>query len=242
MSRNYQFGVTYLLSKNKDSGGEREQPVQPRGRVRPIEPRPAPPPGRQLGGAAALGRSSSAASASSPRAGRIGATTGGIDINGDGAAGGRSSDLRRRSALQHRLRVPRHPRRRAHSAQPADAPTPWPASTFAWRRRSRSSGVRIEPSLEVFNVFNRQNYAPNAYNTNLTNARFGLPGSFAVAALPAAPDAARPSHGFLESFPASSSSARCPARDPPACGAFFVAVPGSWSLVRDLVPGAGCTP
>ena len=31
MSRNYQFGLTYLLSKNKDSGGGREQSLQPRG-------------------------------------------------------------------------------------------------------------------------------------------------------------------------------------------------------------------
>lgn len=43
-------------------------------------------------------------------------------------------------------------------------------------RRFRLNGIRIDPSLELFNVFNRENYAPSAYNGNLASAAFGRPG------------------------------------------------------------------
>ena len=36
--------------------------------------------------------------------------------------------------------------------------------------------VRVEPLFEVFNLFNRRNYDPGAYQTSLANARFGQEG------------------------------------------------------------------
>ena len=46
---------------------------------------------------------------------------------------------------------------------------------FAWRFFA-TEGVFIEPSIEVFNVFNRENYDPRAYGTNLGSPAFGQPG------------------------------------------------------------------
>jgi hypothetical protein len=39
-----------------------------------------------------------------------------------------------------------------------------------------SRGIELQPSLEVFNLFNRQNYDPAAYNISMTSPRFMLPG------------------------------------------------------------------
>jgi len=39
-----------------------------------------------------------------------------------------------------------------------------------------SRGIELQPSLEVFNLFNRQNNDPAAYNINMTSPRFMLPG------------------------------------------------------------------
>jgi carboxypeptidase family protein/TonB-dependent receptor-like protein len=39
-----------------------------------------------------------------------------------------------------------------------------------------SRGMELQPSVEVFNVFNRQNNDPAAYNINMTSPRFMLPG------------------------------------------------------------------
>jgi hypothetical protein len=36
--------------------------------------------------------------------------------------------------------------------------------------------VRAEPLFEVFNLLNRRNYDPGAYQTSLANARFGQEG------------------------------------------------------------------
>ena len=47
---------------------------------------------------------------------------------------------------------------------------------FAWRARISDGAVSIEPSFEVFNVFNRENYDPRAYGTNLGSGAFGQPG------------------------------------------------------------------
>lgn len=41
---------------------------------------------------------------------------------------------------------------------------------------SLSRGMEVQPSIEVFNVFNRQNNDPAAYNINITSPRFMLPG------------------------------------------------------------------
>ena len=38
------------------------------------------------------------------------------------------------------------------------------------------AGVRVEPLFEVFNLFNRRNYDPGAYQTSLANVRLGQEG------------------------------------------------------------------
>jgi hypothetical protein len=174
MTKVYQFGVTYLLSKNQDSGSGANNPFDL---------------------AAEFGRStldqrhrlvanwvvrlpyqllfSGISYIAGGRA--IGATTGGIDINGDTATGADRPvcGLDPRFAagctflgIANGQRIPRNPLM-------SD-----PVARFDVRlaRTFPVKGVRFEPSLEAFNLFNRRNYAPQAYNTNLTNARFGLPG------------------------------------------------------------------
>ena len=44
------------------------------------------------------------------------------------------------------------------------------------RRFEFGHGVYVDPMIEVFNLFNRQNYDPGTYNANLASARFGFPG------------------------------------------------------------------
>jgi hypothetical protein len=174
MSRNYQYGVTYLLSKNKDSGGGANNPFD-------LD--------------AEFGRStldqrhrfvanwvarlpwdvifSGVSFIASGRA--LSATTGGIDINGDTATGADRPicgvDPRFNAGcaalgVPNGERIPRNP----HRSDPVARFDVRFARTFPIKQ------VRIEPSLEAFNVFNRRNYAPAAYNLNLTNARFGQPG------------------------------------------------------------------
>ena len=46
---------------------------------------------------------------------------------------------------------------------------------FGWRAYLRED-VFIEPSIEVFNLFNRENYDPLAFNTSLASSGFGSPG------------------------------------------------------------------
>jgi hypothetical protein len=36
--------------------------------------------------------------------------------------------------------------------------------------------VTVDPTIEVFNLFNRQNNDPTTYNANLASQNFGLPG------------------------------------------------------------------
>ena len=174
MSQNYQFGLTYLLSKNRDSGPSANNPFD-------LE--------------AEFGRSaldqrhrlvgnwvvrlpfetvfSGIAFVASGRA--LGATTGGIDTNGDGVATADrpicGMDARFNAGcaflgVPNGERIPRNPLTSDEVAR------------FDMRlaKTVRVGKVRFEPSVEVFNVFNRRNYAPNTYNTNLTNARFGQPG------------------------------------------------------------------
>jgi len=174
MSRNYQFGLTYLLSKNKDSGAGANNPFNLEdeyGRSN-LDQRH-----RLVGNwVVRLPWDIVFSGVSFVASGRaLGATTGGIDINGDGAAGADRPtcgiDPRFTTGcaflgVPNGERIPRNP-------LTSDA-----VARFDVRvaKTVRIRGIRIEPSLEAFNVFNRQNYAPNAYNTNLTNARFGLPG------------------------------------------------------------------
>ena len=47
---------------------------------------------------------------------------------------------------------------------------------FAWRLRISEGAVSIEPSFELFNLFNRENYDPRRYGTNLGSGAFGQPG------------------------------------------------------------------
>ena len=46
---------------------------------------------------------------------------------------------------------------------------------FGWRAYLGEDDF-IEPSIEVFNLFNRENYDPLTYNTNLGSSGFGSPG------------------------------------------------------------------
>jgi hypothetical protein len=46
---------------------------------------------------------------------------------------------------------------------------------FGWRGFITDQ-IFIEPSIEIFNLFNRENYDPSRYNTNLASGAFGQPG------------------------------------------------------------------
>lgn len=43
-------------------------------------------------------------------------------------------------------------------------------------RRFTFGRVHVDPTIEVFNVLNRQNNDPGTYNTALSSPRFGAPG------------------------------------------------------------------
>jgi hypothetical protein len=174
MANGFQFGATYLLSKNEDTASTPNNPFD-------ID--------------ADYGRSSQDQRhrftanwvvrlpyafnfngifyAASGQA--IGATTGGIDINGDVSTGGD----RPTCGLDPRFNpgctvlglatgqiVPRNPLR----SEPVARFDVRVSRTFPLRN------VRIEPLFEVFNLFNRQNNDPGAYQTSLANARFGQAG------------------------------------------------------------------
>ena len=47
---------------------------------------------------------------------------------------------------------------------------------IAWQLRVSEGAVTIEPSLEVFNLFNRENFDPFRFGTNVTSGAFGQPG------------------------------------------------------------------
>lgn len=174
MANNYQYGLTYLLSKNEDTSTTPLNPFDP---------------------LADYGRSSQDQRhrltanwvvrlpwafnfngilyAASGQA--IGATTGGIDINGDLSSGGdrptcgldpRFNPGCTALGLATGERVPRNPLRSDASVR-FDVRV---SRTFTFAQ------VRMEPLFEVFNLFNRENYDPGAYQTSLANARFGQPG------------------------------------------------------------------
>jgi len=64
-------------------------------------------------------------------------------------------------------RVPRNPLR-SDSALRVDLRIGW--------RANLKENLFLEPSLEIFNLFNRQNNDPSTYNTNLLSRTFGQPG------------------------------------------------------------------
>jgi hypothetical protein len=174
MAQNYQLGLTYLLSKNDDTATTLNNPFD-------LE--------------ADYGRSSQDQRhrltanwvvrlpyafnfngifyAASGQA--IGATTGGIDINGDVATAGDrpTCGLDARFApgcaalgIPNGQVIPRNPLRSEAVAR-FDVRL---SRTFAF------GTVRVEPLFEVFNLFNRRNYDPGAYQTSLANVRFGQEG------------------------------------------------------------------
>ena len=179
MRQGYQFGLSYLLSRNRDDhngafsypnnmfdiGSEYSDSLQDQ-RHRFVANWVALVPGKiTVGGIFFAG---------SGRA--IGITTGGADLNGDGTSAGDRPTCGRSATyspacaalgLPDGERVPRNALR----------------SSAVYRvdlRLSRKFHLRqnsdIEPQFEIFNVFNRQNYDPTTYNASLASTRFGQPG------------------------------------------------------------------
>jgi hypothetical protein len=172
--QNYQFGATYLLSKNEDTAATPNNPFD-------VD--------------ADYGRSSQDQRhrltanwvvrlpyafnfngifyAASGQA--IGATTGGIDINGDVSTGGDRPTCGRDPRFAPGCTalgiaagevIPRNPLRSEAVAR----------FDVRFSRTFTFASVRVEPLFEVFNLFNRENYDPGAYQTSLANVRFGQPG------------------------------------------------------------------
>lgn len=174
MSNNYQFGLSYLLSKNDDTGSS---------------------PNKMFDLDAEYGRSSldqrhrmvanwvsrlpygvtfgGIISAGSGRP--LNPTTGGVDVNGDAQAGGDRPicgvDTRFAAAcaalgIPNGQRVPRN--------------TFLSDATFKvdlrFSRKFRVGNVDVDPGLEVFNLFNRRNYDPVRYNRSLSSGTFRAPG------------------------------------------------------------------
>ncbi len=174
MEHGYQFGATYLLSTNDDTAttpnnpfdidadyGRSSQDQRHRLTANWVVRLPY---GFNFNGIfyAASGQA-------------IGAATGGLDINGDVSTGGDrpTCGLDARFApgcevlgLAPGEIVPRNPFRSEVVAR-FDVRL---SRTFAVR------GLRLEPLFEVFNLFNRENYDPGAYQTSLANVRFGQSG------------------------------------------------------------------
>ena len=106
----------------------------------------------------------------------IGVTTGGADLNGDGTSAGDRPTcgiVATFSAACGTLGIPdgqRVPRNALRSA------AVYRFDLRLSRKFRFSTHSAIEPQLEVFNLFNRQNYDPTTYNASLASARFGQPG------------------------------------------------------------------
>jgi hypothetical protein len=174
MADSHQYGVTYLLSKNEDTGASANNPFDI---------------------AAEFGRSgqdqrhrltanwvvrlpydinfNGILFAASGQA--ISASTGGVDINGDGNSGGdrpicgldpRFNVGCAALGIPNGERVPRNPHFSDAVAR----------LDIRISKALQLNTVRIEPMFEVFNLFNRENYDPGAYQISLANARFGQPG------------------------------------------------------------------
>jgi hypothetical protein len=102
-------------------------------------------------------------------------TTGGVDINGDGSNNGDRPTCGRDPrfvpgcaylAIPDGTRVPRNALR-STAALRVD---------LRFSRRFSFGSVHVDPALEVFNVFNRQNNDPGTFNAALSNPAFGSPG------------------------------------------------------------------
>ena len=173
-SHNYQFGVSYLLSKNDDTGSPPNKAfaIDEDYGVSGLDQRhrivanwvSRLPLGLSFGGILTAG------------SGRpLNPTSGGVDVNGDGQAGGdrpicgidpRFAPGCRALGIADGQRVPRNAFR-------SDATV---KLDFRLSRRFRVANVDVDPSFEVFNVFNRRNYDPLRYNRSLSSAAFGSPG------------------------------------------------------------------
>ncbi len=165
--------MSYLLSKNMDTGSPNRafDPADDYGRAATDQPHRlvANVVSRVPGGINLAGVVHTASGLSR------GTTTGGVDINGDGSAGGD----RPTCGLDPRFdaacsflgvatgdRIPRNPWR-SDAVFRIDLRLSRPV-TFG--------RVRVDPSVEVFNLLNRENYDPTTYNTNLVSAQFGRQG------------------------------------------------------------------
>lgn len=174
MSKGNQFGATYLLSKNNDTAGtpfNMFDPLVEYGRSAQDQRHRLTanwvttlPFDFHLNGIAY---------AASGQA--IGTSTGGVDLNGDASTGGD----RPTCGLDPRFvpgctalgvpngqRVPRNALR-GDTVVRVD---------LRLSRALRLSRVSVEPLIEVFNLFNRNNHDPGAFQASLANARFGQPG------------------------------------------------------------------
>jgi hypothetical protein len=105
----------------------------------------------------------------------LGTSTGGVDINGDSSTGGdrpicgldpRFNPGCAALGIANGERVPRNP----HFSDRVTRLDIRLSRTF------QLNGFRMEPLIEVFNVFNRENYDPGTYQISLANATFGAPG------------------------------------------------------------------
>lgn len=178
MRQNYQFGLTYLLSRNKDNHNgafsfpnnmfdvtdEYSDSLQDQRHRFVLNWVAALPYSWTFGGIVFVASGSA-----------LPVSTGGVDVNGDG------------SNMADRPTCGRDPRFNPGCTAlgvPAGRRVPRNAlrSDTVYRvdlrlsRKFRAARVTVEPMIEVFNVSNRQNGDPLAYNTNLASPRFGFPG------------------------------------------------------------------
>jgi outer membrane receptor protein involved in Fe transport len=174
LSNNHQYGVTYLLSKNEDTSATANNPFDI---------------GSEFGRSSQDQRHRLTANwvvrlpyrfnfngilfAASGQA--LGTSTGGVDINGDSSTGGdrpicgldpRFNPGCAALGIANGERVPRNP----HFSDRVTRLDIRLSRTF------QLNGFRMEPLIEVFNVFNRENYDPGTYQISLANATFGAPG------------------------------------------------------------------
>ena len=178
MRDGYQFGLNYLLSKNEDDHngafsyptnmfdiadeyGVSLQDQRHRFSANWVSHLPL---GINFGGVffAASGQA-------------IGITSGGVDINGDGTSGGDRPTCGRDPRFAPGcafLGIPNGERVSRNSLR-GD-------SVFRLdlrvSRKIRLGRFDVDPTIEFFNVFNRENYDPTRYNNSLASPVFGGPG------------------------------------------------------------------
>jgi hypothetical protein len=105
----------------------------------------------------------------------INPTTGGADINGDGVPGGdrptcgldaRFNPGCTALGVANGTRVSRNSLLTASTVK----------VDVRISRKIRLKRIEIDPSFEMFNLFNRRNYDPATHNPALSSANFGKPG------------------------------------------------------------------